>query len=83
MGDAGSLFVGFTLACLAVQGSWRSPTVPTSVIIPCLVLAYPLFDTTLVVILRLRRGQSPFVEGETTRHIGWYDWAWDAWRRCS
>jgi UDP-GlcNAc:undecaprenyl-phosphate/decaprenyl-phosphate GlcNAc-1-phosphate transferase len=63
MGDAGSLFVGFTLACLAVQGSWRSPTVPTSVIIPLLVLAYPLFDTTLVVILRLRRGRSPFVGG--------------------
>jgi UDP-GlcNAc:undecaprenyl-phosphate GlcNAc-1-phosphate transferase len=63
MGDAGSLFVGFTLACLAIQGSWRSPTVPTSVIIPLLVLAYPLFDTTLVVILRLRRGQSPFVGG--------------------
>jgi len=63
MGDAGSLFVGFTLACLAVQGSWRSPTVPTSVIIPLLVLAYPLFDTTLVVVLRLRRGKSPFVGG--------------------
>ena len=63
MGDAGSLFLGFTLACLAVQGSWRSPTIPTSVIIPLLVLAYPLFDTALVVILRLRRGQSPFVGG--------------------
>ena len=63
MGDAGSLFVGFTLACLGVQGSWRSPTVPTSVIIPLLVLAYPLFDTTLVVILRLRRGISPFLGG--------------------
>jgi UDP-GlcNAc:undecaprenyl-phosphate GlcNAc-1-phosphate transferase len=63
MGDAGSLFVGFTLACLAVQGSWKSPTIPTSLVIPLLVLAYPLFDTTLVVILRLRRGQSPFVGG--------------------
>ncbi|HEX7550605.1 MAG TPA: MraY family glycosyltransferase, partial [Candidatus Methylomirabilis sp.] len=39
MGDAGSLFLGFLLACLAVQGSWRSPTVPTSIIIPLLVLA--------------------------------------------
>ena len=63
MGDAGSLFVGFTLACVAALGSWRSPTVPTSVIIPLLVLAYPIFDTTLVVILRLRRGQSPVVGG--------------------
>lgn len=63
MGDAGSLFIGFTLACLAALGSWRSPTVPTSVIIPLLVLAYPIFDTTLVVILRLRRGQSPVIGG--------------------
>jgi UDP-GlcNAc:undecaprenyl-phosphate GlcNAc-1-phosphate transferase len=63
MGDAGSLFIGFTLACLAALGSWRSPTAPTSVIIPLLVLAYPIFDTTLVVVLRLRRGQSPVVGG--------------------
>jgi UDP-GlcNAc:undecaprenyl-phosphate GlcNAc-1-phosphate transferase len=63
MGDAGSLFIGFTLACLAALGSWKSPTAPTSIIIPLLVLAYPIFDTTLVVILRLRRGQSPFVGG--------------------
>jgi UDP-GlcNAc:undecaprenyl-phosphate GlcNAc-1-phosphate transferase len=63
MGDAGSLFIGFTLACLAALGSWRSPTAPTSIIIPLLVLAYPIFDTTLVVILRLRRGQSPVVGG--------------------
>ena len=63
MGDAGSLFIGFTLACLAALGSWKSPTLPTSVIIPLLVLAYPIFDTTLVVILRLRRGQSPVIGG--------------------
>lgn len=63
MGDAGSLFLGFTLASLAALGSWRSPTVPTSVVIPLLVLAYPIFDTTLVVILRWRRGQSPVVGG--------------------
>jgi hypothetical protein len=37
--------------------------VPTSVVIPLLVLAYPIFDTTLVVVLRLRSGRSPFVGG--------------------
>jgi UDP-GlcNAc:undecaprenyl-phosphate/decaprenyl-phosphate GlcNAc-1-phosphate transferase len=63
MGDAGSLVLGFQLACLAVQGNWRSPTVPTSLIIPLLVLAYPLFDTALVVLLRITHGQSPFVGG--------------------
>jgi UDP-GlcNAc:undecaprenyl-phosphate GlcNAc-1-phosphate transferase len=63
MGDAGSLFLGFTLACVAVLGGWRSSTVPTSVVIPLLVLAYPIFDTTLVVWLRLLRGRSPVVGG--------------------
>jgi UDP-GlcNAc:undecaprenyl-phosphate GlcNAc-1-phosphate transferase len=63
MGDAGSLFLGFTLASLAVLGSWHNPSTPTAVVIPLLVLAYPIFDTTLVVLLRLRRGQSPAVGG--------------------
>lgn len=63
MGDAGSLFLGFTLAGLAALGSWRNPSTPAAVGIPLLVLAYPIFDTTLVVILRLRRGQSPVVGG--------------------
>ena len=63
MGDAGSLVLGFQLGCLAVQGSWRNPTVPTSLIIPLLVLAYPLFDTALVVLLRFTHGQSPVMGG--------------------
>jgi UDP-GlcNAc:undecaprenyl-phosphate GlcNAc-1-phosphate transferase len=63
MGDAGSLYLGFTLAALAALGSWHNPSTPTAVVIPLLVLAYPIFDTTLVVILRLRRGQSPVVGG--------------------
>ncbi|HTO95539.1 MAG TPA: MraY family glycosyltransferase [Myxococcales bacterium] len=63
MGDAGSLFLGFSLAALAALGSWHSPTAPTAVLIPLLLLAYPIFDTTLVVILRIRRGQSPVVGG--------------------
>jgi UDP-GlcNAc:undecaprenyl-phosphate/decaprenyl-phosphate GlcNAc-1-phosphate transferase len=63
MGDAGSLVLGFQLACLAVQGSWRNPAVPTSLVIPLLVLAYPLFDTALVVLLRFTHGQSPVVGG--------------------
>lgn len=63
MGDAGSLFVGFVLACLAVLGSWRSPTVPTSLVIPILILAYPIFDTILVICLRIRHGRSPVVGG--------------------
>jgi UDP-GlcNAc:undecaprenyl-phosphate GlcNAc-1-phosphate transferase len=63
MGDAGSLVLGFVLASLAALGSWRSPTVATSLLIPLLVLAYPIFDTSLVTLLRLRDGRSVFQGG--------------------
>jgi len=62
MGDAGSNVLGFILASLAALGNWRSPTLPTSLAIPLLILAYPIFDTILVVILRWRRGQ-PIYQG--------------------
>jgi UDP-GlcNAc:undecaprenyl-phosphate GlcNAc-1-phosphate transferase len=57
MGDAGSLVLGFVMATVAIWGSWRSPSAATSVAIPLLVLAYPIFDTTLVVLFRWKRGQ--------------------------
>ena len=63
MGDAGSMVLGFTLASLAALGSWRSPTVATSLLIPILVLAYPIFDTAFVTFLRLRGGRPVFQGG--------------------
>lgn len=57
MGDAGSQTLGFLLAGLAAYGSWRSPTLSTSLLIPFLVLAYPIFDTSLVTLLRWRQGR--------------------------
>jgi UDP-GlcNAc:undecaprenyl-phosphate GlcNAc-1-phosphate transferase len=62
MGDAGSMVLGFVLASIAALGSWRSATLTTSLLIPILVLAYPIFDTTLVCLLRLQRGV-PFYRG--------------------
>ncbi|MGH7409430.1 MAG: glycosyltransferase family 4 protein [Candidatus Methylomirabilales bacterium] len=63
MGDAGSQTLGFLLAGLAAYGSWRSPTLPTSLLIPFLVLAYPIFDTSLVILLRWRQGRPITVGG--------------------
>ncbi len=59
MGDSGSLFLGFMLAAVGIK--LRFPTnVPTVTwMIPPIVLGVPLFDTTLVVISRLRRGLNP------------------------
>lgn len=53
MGDAGSLFLGFMLASIAVAGSWKTSSVTTSLAIPVLILGYPIFDVTLVTVMRL------------------------------
>lgn len=59
MGDAGSMFLGFTLAVVGVK--LRFPGRPSMLtwMIPVVVLALPIFDTTLVVVSRLRRGLNP------------------------
>lgn len=64
MGDAGSLFIGFLLSTIAILGNWRSPTHITSLAIPILILGYPIFDTTLVIISRVKDGRSIFQGGK-------------------
>lgn len=58
MGDCGSMFLGFSLATLSIQGLPRSaPNVLLSLVLPVLVLAIPIFDTTLVTVARLFHGR--------------------------
>ncbi len=59
MGDGGAMFLGFMTATLGLK--IRLPELPmaTSWMIPVLILAVPIFDTTLVTISRLRRGLLP------------------------
>lgn len=63
MGDTGSLVLGFVLATLAVMGSWSTKYLTTSLAMPILILAYPIFDTMLVTIMRLVEGRSIFQGG--------------------
>lgn len=59
MGDTGSLFLGFLLAAVGIKLSFPSNSDTITWMIPVLVLAVPVFDTTLVFISRLRRGKNP------------------------
>jgi len=59
MGDSGSLFLGFLLAATAIKLRFPANVVQVTWMIPVLVLGVPLFDTTLVVLSRLRRGVNP------------------------
>ncbi len=65
MGDAGSYFVGFSLAVMTTLATFSGPGIPRhSILAPVCVLAVPLYDTLSVVVIRLRNGRSPF-EGDT------------------
>jgi len=56
MGDAGSLLLGFLLAVLALKLRFPDVDPRRTWPIPLLVLAVPIFDTTVVTISRLGRG---------------------------
>jgi len=59
MGDSGSLFLGFTLATLAIARQPQASNVFAVMGVPTLLFMLPILDTTLVTITRLLRGQSP------------------------
>ena len=60
MGDGGAMFLGFMLATLGAKLRLSGTSRFAAWMIPVLVLAVPIFDTTLVSISRLRRGLIPF-----------------------
>lgn len=62
MGDAGSLFIGFVLAAVGIKLRFPENNDAVTWMVPVLVLGLPIFDTTLVVISRLRR-RVPFYVG--------------------
>jgi UDP-GlcNAc:undecaprenyl-phosphate GlcNAc-1-phosphate transferase len=53
LGDAGSTFLGFTLASIAVIGYWASDNV-IKLTVPILILGVPIFDMTFTTIMRIK-----------------------------
>lgn len=58
MGDTGSTFLGFILACISVIGLFKGYAV-ISMAVPFLILGLPIFDTAFAIIRRVSKGQSP------------------------
>jgi UDP-GlcNAc:undecaprenyl-phosphate GlcNAc-1-phosphate transferase len=67
MGDAGSQFLGFSVAVLGLLVIERSNTV-ISPFVPVLVLGLPILDTLYVIVRRLREGRSPFAPDRKHLH---------------
>ncbi len=65
MGDSGSQVIGLGLASLALASSWTTAGATlTSVLLPLLVLAIPILDTTLVTVRRTLE-RRPVTQGGT------------------
>jgi UDP-GlcNAc:undecaprenyl-phosphate GlcNAc-1-phosphate transferase len=87
MGDSGALLLGFTLAAVSVEGLLKTATL-FALVLPLLVLAVPLLDTSFVVARRLKHGAPVYVAdrhhlhhrfervGYTPRRAVAYLWAW-------
>jgi UDP-GlcNAc:undecaprenyl-phosphate GlcNAc-1-phosphate transferase len=67
MKDAGSMFLGFTLASLAAIGLTKSATA-FSLILPILILGLPISDMLLAIIRRAWRGQPIYTPDQEHIH---------------
>jgi UDP-GlcNAc:undecaprenyl-phosphate GlcNAc-1-phosphate transferase len=89
MGDSGAMLLGYTLAAISVQGLLKTAALAT-LVLPLLVLAVPLLDTSFVIAKRLKTGQPIYVAdarhlhhrfirlGFSQRRAVLHVWAWCA-----
>ena len=71
MGDSGGQVIGFGLASLALASRWTTAGATlTGIVLPLLVLAIPVLDTTLVTVRRTSSGVRSRKEAPTTRRTG-------------
>ena len=59
LGDCGSLFIGFILSALALQGAQKAPTI-IAVAIPVVSFGLPILETTLSIFRRFLGGRPVF-----------------------
>ena len=65
MGDSGSLMIGFSVAFLSlVYAEIHATTRIAAVVVPILILMVPIFDTTLVTLIRTLSGRKASIGGK-------------------
>lgn len=68
MGDSGATFLGFVLATIAVEGTFKVATV-VSLIVPILTLGLPIFDNLFVIIKRIKEGKPIYKADKSQVHF--------------
>jgi UDP-GlcNAc:undecaprenyl-phosphate GlcNAc-1-phosphate transferase len=66
MGDSGAMLLGYTLAAVSVQGLVKTAAL-AALVLPLLVLAVPVVDTSFVIAKRLRSGEP--IYAADARHL--------------
>ncbi len=64
MGNSGSHFLGFTLAAIAITISYAPLERKIALLSPILVLGLSIFDTSLLMFIRARKGRSVFKKSD-------------------
>jgi UDP-GlcNAc:undecaprenyl-phosphate GlcNAc-1-phosphate transferase len=60
MGNAGSHFLGFLFASMAISIHYATLETKFALMAPILILGFPIFDTAFLIFMRLRKGRSAF-----------------------
>lgn len=70
MGDAGSMFIGFSVVWMLIRGTQEPGAVAFKPVTALWLIALPLMDMATIMIRRIRKGQSPFrPDREHLHHI--------------
>lgn len=67
MGDTGSTFLGYILACITILGLFKFYAV-ISFVVPFMILGLPIFDTMFAIIRRISKGQNPMAPDRSHVH---------------
>lgn len=73
LGDTGSHFLGYTLACLGLMSTTKATTL-SILLIPLVTLGLPIFDVLTAVIRRSREGKNIFMPDRKHIHHKLLEW---------
>lgn len=67
MGDTGSMFIGYTLACLSIIGLFKAYAI-VAFFVPLLLFLLPIFDLLFAAVRRILTGHSPMRADKSHLH---------------
>lgn len=67
MGDTGSMFIGYTLACLSIIGLFKAYAI-VAFFVPVLLYLLPIFDLMFAAVRRMLTGHSPMQADKSHLH---------------